>query len=154
MALIPLGGNTITNVAAGVNNTDAVNVEQLNQGLAKATTEVVAGDNIKSVDKTQSQDGHDIYTVNAVGVKEAGQGNTYVKVSGGGDEDWVIDDSAIDTAITNAVNGTGFDLTTSGNATGTSVYRVGKDGKVTIDGGKNIPYNIDRTIKADYKRGI
>ncbi|MBO7081446.1 MAG: YadA-like family protein, partial [Neisseriaceae bacterium] len=54
----------------------------------------------RSVDKTAGTNGEDIYTVNAVGVKEAGTGNKYVKVTGGGTDDFVIDDSALDTAIT------------------------------------------------------
>ena len=128
------GGNTITNVAEGVNNTDAVNVEQLNKGLAKATTEVQAGNNIKSVDKTTATDGHDIYTVNAVGVKEAGSGNKYVKVTGGGTDDFVIDDSAIDSAIGDA----SFSLTSSNQGANTGVTEEIKKGStVTINGGSD-----------------
>ena len=41
------GGNKITNVAAGINPTDAVNKSQLDQAAAAATTTVTAGDNIK-----------------------------------------------------------------------------------------------------------
>ena len=40
------GGNKITNVAAGTDDTDAVNVAQLNKAAAAAKTEVVQGDNI------------------------------------------------------------------------------------------------------------
>ena len=50
----------------------------------------------------------------------------------------MIDDSELDKAITDAVDSTGFDLTTSGNTTGTTVERINKDGKVIISGGKNI----------------
>ena len=68
------GGNTITNVAPGVNNTDAANVQQ----VKAARTEVKAGTNIASVDKTQANDGHDIYTVNAKGTTVSGVGDVIV----------------------------------------------------------------------------
>ncbi|MDY5104710.1 MAG: ESPR-type extended signal peptide-containing protein, partial [Megasphaera elsdenii] len=51
----------ITNVAAGTEATDAVNVAQ----LKTAKTEVKAGTNITSVDKTTGANGQDIYTINA-----------------------------------------------------------------------------------------
>ena len=57
---INAGNLNITNVKAGVNDTDAVNVKQ----LKSAKTEVKAGDNI-TVDKTIGADGQNIYTVNA-----------------------------------------------------------------------------------------
>ena len=50
----------ITNVAAGSDLTDAVNVAQ----LKTAKTEVAAGTNVTSVVKTQGADGQDIYTIN------------------------------------------------------------------------------------------
>ena len=58
-------GQTITNVKAGEADTDAVNVSQLNKVSATAKTEVKAGTNIVSVDKTTGANGQDIYTVNA-----------------------------------------------------------------------------------------
>ncbi len=57
---INAGDLNITNVKAGVNDTDAVNVKQ----LKSAKTEVEAGDNV-TVDKTIGADGQNIYTVNA-----------------------------------------------------------------------------------------
>ena len=57
---INAGNLNITNVKAGVNDTDAVNVKQ----LKSAKTEVKAGDNV-TVDKTIGADGQNIYTVNA-----------------------------------------------------------------------------------------
>ena len=68
------GGNTITNVAPGVNDTDAANVQQ----VKAARTEVKAGTNIVSVDKTQANDGHDIYTVNAEKSTVSGVGDVIV----------------------------------------------------------------------------
>ena len=56
------GGNTITNVAEGQNNTDAVNVKQLKANR----TEVKAGDNVVVTTSADSTDNHTVYTVNAV----------------------------------------------------------------------------------------
>ena len=56
------GGNKITNVAEGTNNTDAVNVKQLKENR----TEVKAGDNVVVTTDVDATDNHTIYTVNAV----------------------------------------------------------------------------------------
>ena len=56
------GGNKITNVAEGTNNTDAVNVKQLKANR----TEVKAGDNVVVTSAVDATDNHTIYTVNAV----------------------------------------------------------------------------------------
>ena len=56
------GGNKITNVAEGQNNTDAVNVKQLKANR----TEVKAGDNVVVTTSADSTDNHTVYTVNAV----------------------------------------------------------------------------------------
>ena len=56
---INAGNKTIVNVDAGVNDTDAVNVQQ----LKKAKTEVKAGNNV-TVDTTYGTDGHTIYIQN------------------------------------------------------------------------------------------
>ncbi|XWY20270.1 YadA-like family protein [Bisgaard Taxon 45] len=52
----------ITNVVAGKDDTDAVNVSQLKEGLAKATTKVEAGKNM-TVTSTTNDDGSTTYTV-------------------------------------------------------------------------------------------
>ena len=56
------GGNKITNVAEGTNNTDAVNVKQLKANR----TEVKAGDNVVVTTDVDATDNHTVYTVNAV----------------------------------------------------------------------------------------
>ena len=56
------GGNKITNVAEGTNNTDAVNVKQLKENR----TEVKAGDNVVVTSDVDATDNHTVYTVNAV----------------------------------------------------------------------------------------
>ena len=57
---VNVGGNNITNVRAGVNDTDAVNVKQLNS----ARTEVEEGDNVKVTSRTGAN-GQTIYKVSA-----------------------------------------------------------------------------------------
>ena len=56
------GGNKITNVTAGTDDTDAVNVAQLNKAAAAAKTEVVQGDNIV-VTQNVGANGQTIYKV-------------------------------------------------------------------------------------------
>ena len=73
---INAGNKTIVNVDAGVNDTDAVNVQQ----LKKAKTEVKAGNNV-TVDTTYGNDGHTIYTVNA---NDVALGDAVLKYSANG----------------------------------------------------------------------
>lgn len=65
----------ITNVAAGTEDTDAVNVSQLKKVSEAAKTEVVKGTNIDSVVETTATDGHTVYTVNAKGTSVSVDGN-------------------------------------------------------------------------------
>jgi len=72
----------ITGVAAGTEDTDAVNVAQLKKAktsiVAAASTEVRAGTNITSVDRTADPgDGHAIYTINAKDTVVTGGTATY-----------------------------------------------------------------------------
>ena len=60
---VNVGGYNITNVKAGVNGTDAVNVNQLNS----ARTEVEEGDNVTVTSRTGAN-GQTIYKVSATGV--------------------------------------------------------------------------------------
>ena len=43
---VSVDGNNITHVKAGKDDTDAVNVKQLKDGIAQATTKVAAGKNV------------------------------------------------------------------------------------------------------------
>ena len=65
---INAGNKTITNVANGTNNNDAVNVSQLNA----AKTNVAAGTNVANVTTTTNADKSKTYTVNAIGTHVAG----------------------------------------------------------------------------------
>lgn len=60
---INAGGKTITNVAPGVYNTDAVNVGQLEAVAASSKTEVVGDEKNINVNEVTAADGHSIYKV-------------------------------------------------------------------------------------------
>ena len=68
---INAGNKTITNVANGVNNNDAVNVSQLNA----ATSNVAAGTNVANVTTTTNADKSKTYTVNAIGTNVTSNSN-------------------------------------------------------------------------------
>ena len=132
---INAGNKKITNVAAGTDDTDAVNVKQ----LKSAKTEVKAGTNV-TVDKTQGADGHDIYTVNAT-------------ATGGAASSWNIKSSATDgknNGITTATNisdaktvemqaGKNLTVKQADTANGASVeFALDKDVDLTKDGSLTI----------------
>ncbi|MGN6972553.1 ESPR-type extended signal peptide-containing protein, partial [Neisseria sp. P0009.S001] len=94
---INAAGNKITNVAAGTDDTDAVNYSQLKQQSAAARTEVAAGTNIKDVVKTTGANGQDIYTVNAKGTT-ASAGSDKVTVTASAEDANNVTDYSIDLA--------------------------------------------------------
>lgn len=59
---VSVDGNKITDVKAGEDDTDAVNVKQLKDGIAQATTKVAAGKNV-TVEPKKNADGSTTYTV-------------------------------------------------------------------------------------------
>ena len=59
---LSVGGNKVTNVDDGTNDSDAVNLKQ----LKAAKTEVKAGENVTVKHTTDTTDNHNIYTVSAV----------------------------------------------------------------------------------------
>ena len=59
---VSVDGNNITNIKAGKDDTDAVNVKQLKDGIAQATTKVAAGKNV-NVTSAKNPDGSTTYTV-------------------------------------------------------------------------------------------
>ncbi|OOF77271.1 hypothetical protein BKG96_08675 [Rodentibacter caecimuris] len=76
--------NKITNVKAGEGDTDAVNVKQLKDGIAQATTTVNAGKNIDVI-PTKNADGSTTYTVKTkdnVDFTSVTTGNTTMNDSG------------------------------------------------------------------------
>lgn len=62
---IDAGNKKITGVAAGTDDTDAVNVSQLNKAVNAAKTEVKAGKNT-SIKESKGTNGESIYTIDAV----------------------------------------------------------------------------------------
>ncbi|ENU22601.1 hypothetical protein F993_02829, partial [Acinetobacter proteolyticus] len=102
---INAAGNPISNVGAGVNGTDAVNKDQLDDAAAAAKTEVTQGKNI-TVSKTTGANGQDIYNVatadnvefNNVDVGDVTIDGTTGKISG-------LTDGAIAAGSTEAING-------------------------------------------------
>ncbi|MCU4392095.1 YadA-like family protein [Acinetobacter courvalinii] len=102
---IDAAGNKITNVAAGTDGTDAVNVDQLKASAAGAKTEVEAGKNM-TIDSTTGADGQTIYTVataddvefNSVKVGDVNIDGATGKISG-------VTDGTVAVGSTEAING-------------------------------------------------
>ena len=76
------GGNKITNVAAGTDNTDAVNVSQLNKAASKAASTVSAGKNMTVTQDTTAADGHTDYKVALNDTVTLGEGANAVTING------------------------------------------------------------------------
>ncbi|HHX2504700.1 TPA: trimeric autotransporter adhesin AtaA, partial [Neisseria subflava] len=142
---INAAGNKITNVAAGTDDTDAVNYSQLKQQSAAARTEVAAGTNIKDVVKTTGANGQDIYTVNAKGTT-ASAGSDKVTVTASAADANNVTDYSIDLAqdtkddIQKGVDAkTTVDtkgLTFNGDSGSTNIEKLGST--VTVAGDDNI----------------
>ena len=142
---INAAGNKITNVAAGTDDTDAVNYSQLKQQSAAARTEVAAGTNIKDVVKTTGVNGQDVYTVNAKGTT-ASAGSDKVTVTASAADANNVTDYSIDLAqdtkddIQKGVDAkTTVDskgLTFNGDSGSTNVEKLGST--VTVAGDDNI----------------
>ena len=90
------GGNKITNVAKGTDDTDAVNVAQLNEQLAatEKTTTIVAGKNVTVSEKVDGNNTE--YTVNADKTTLSQAANGAVKVSEGAKDADGVTDYALD----------------------------------------------------------
>ena len=142
---IDAAGNKITNVAAGTDDTDAVNYSQLKQQSAAARTEVAAGTNIKDVVKTTGANGQDVYTVNAKGTT-ASAGSNKVTVTASAEDANNVTDYSIDLAqdtkddiqkgvdAKNTVDTKG--LTFNGDSGSTNIEKLGST--VTVAGDDNI----------------
>ena len=142
---INAAGKKVTNVAAGTDDTDAVNYSQLKQQSAAARTEVAAGTNIKDVVKTTGANGQDIYTVNAKGTT-ASAGSDKVTVTASAEDANNVTDYSIDLAqdtkddIQKGVDAkTTVDtkgLTFNGDSGSTNIEKLGST--VTVAGDDNI----------------
>ena len=111
------GGNKITNVKAGEDDTDAVNVSQLKAAQAAATSKVAAGNGISVTPVVDATTGSTTYTVAAdTTTLNVGDG------TGGNPAGKVITPTAADANklatvgdIANAINNSGFQATAGGN---------------------------------------
>ena len=138
---IDAGNKNITNVKAGVNDTDAVNVSQI-KGLR---TEVKAGTGV-SVAKTQGTDGHDIYTVSANGAT----GNTDPSKVAAGKNTTVTGDGKAATPYQVNVEGDLTDISSITNGNGSGKISFAGDQVVKVEG--NNPISLDG--KGGYVTGL
>ena len=133
---IDAGNKNITNVKAGVNDTDAVNYSQI-KGLR---TEVKAGNGV-TVAKSQGTDGHDIYTVSSTGAT----GNTDPSKVEGGKNTTVTGDGTAATPYKVNVTGDLTEISSITNGTGS--------GKISFAGDQVVKVEGDNPISLDGKGG-
>ena len=162
---INAGNKAISNVAAGVKDTDAANVGQLNRLTAAAKTEVEAGTNIASVTSKQGTNGQTVYTVNADGASVSAGSDNIVVTKGNKDADNVTDyavdlskavkaDIAKGVAAKDAVDNKGISFagdsgTTAANKLGDTVAVKGDANITTTAGANGIQVGLNKDLKVD-----
>ena len=162
---INAGNKAIGNVAAGVKDTDAANVGQLNRLTAAAKTEVEAGTNIAGVTSKQGANGQTVYTVNADGASVSAGSDNIVVTKGNKDADNVTDyavdlskavkaDIAKGVAAKDAVDNKGISFagdsgTTVANKLGDTVAVKGDANITTTAGANGIQVGLNKDLKVD-----
>ena len=162
---INAGNKAISNVAAGVKDTDAANVGQLNRLTAAAKTEVEAGTNIVGVTSKQGANGQTVYTVNADGASVSAGSDNIVVTKGNKDADNVTDyavdlskavkaDIAKGVAAKDAVDNKGISFagdsgTTVANKLGDTVAVKGDANITTTAGANGIQVGLNKDLKVD-----
>ena len=162
---INAGNKAISNVAAGVKDTDAANVGQLNRLTAAAKTEVEAGTNIASVTSKQGANGQTVYTVNADGASVSAGSDNIVVTKGNKDAnnvtDYAVDlskavkaDIAKGVAAKDAVDNKGISFagdsgTTIANKLGDTVAVKGDANITTTAGANGIQVGLNKDLKVD-----
>ena len=162
---INAGNKAISNVAAGVKDTDAANVGQLNRLTAAAKTEVEAGTNIASVTSKQGANGQTVYTVNADGASVSAGSDNIVVTKGNKDAnnvtDYAVDlskavkaDIAKGVAAKDAVDNKGISFagdsgTTVANKLGDTVAVKGDVNITTTAGANGIQVGLNKDLKVD-----
>ena len=162
---INAGNKAISNVAAGVKDTDAANVGQLNRLTAAAKTEVEAGTNIASVTSKQGANGQTVYTVNADGASVSAGSDNIVVTKGNKDAnnvtDYAVDlskavkaDIAKGVAAKDAVDNKGISFagdsgTTVANKLGDTVAVKGDANITTTAGANGIQVSLNKDLKVD-----
>uniref|UniRef100_UPI0036F3C1B2 beta strand repeat-containing protein n=1 Tax=Pelistega indica TaxID=1414851 RepID=UPI0036F3C1B2 len=163
---LDIGGDKITNVAAGTADTDAVNVSQLKASQAASTSKVAAGSGI-TVATTTNTDGSSTYTVaaktdgNTIKVDDAG--NIAAVTSGITSSSTGVATATTPTAlatagdVATAINNSGFTLTASGaNGSlvkpGSTINMKNTDGNIVISkeaSNNEVVYNLSKNISLD-----
>ena len=162
---INAGNKAISNVAAGVKDTDAANVGQLNRLTAAAKTEVEAGTNIAGVTSKQGKNGQTVYTVNADGASVSAGSDNIVVTKGNKDAnnvtDYAVDlskavkaDIAKGVAAKDAVDNKGISFagdsgTTVANKLGDTVAVKGDANITTTAGANGIQVGLNKDLKVD-----
>ena len=162
---INAGNKAISNVVAGVKDTDAANVGQLNRLTAAAKTEVEAGTNIASVSSKQGANGQTVYTVNADGASVSAGSDNIVVTKGNKDAnnvtDYAVDlskavkaDIAKGVAAKDAVDNKGISFagdsgTTVANKLGDTVAVKGDANITTTAGANGIQVGLNKDLKVD-----
>ena len=162
---INAGNKAISNVAAGVKDTDAANVGQLNRLTAAAKTEVEAGTNIAGVTSKQGANGQTVYTVNADGASVSAGSDNIVVTKGNKDAnnvtDYAVDlskavkaDIAKGVAAKDAVDNKGISFagdsgTTVANKLGDTVAVKGDVNITTTAGANGIQVGLNKDLKVD-----
>ena len=162
---INAGNKAISNVAAGVKDTDAANVGQLNRLTAAAKTEVEAGTNIASVTGKQGKNGQTVYTINADGASVSAGSDNIVVTKGNKDAnnvtDYAVDlskavkaDIAKGVAAKDAVDNKGISFagdsgTTVANKLGDTVAVKGDANITTTAGANGIQVGLNKDLKVD-----
>ncbi|WP_179108066.1 YadA family autotransporter adhesin, partial [Rodentibacter ratti] len=145
---IDAGSKVITNVAPGVNGTDAVNVDQLNQAVSTSKT-TVTGDKGVKVTPSKNADGSMNYNVAAktdgvtITIDKAGNiaaKTTPLTNNANGSVNTPANPDSLATAgdIANAINNSGFNIIGSGNGSGFANELINPSDTVTLDAGKNV----------------
>lgn len=150
---INAGGKAISGVLAGKEETDAVNVQQLDEAKAAASAEVKAGKNVTvTKDTTSANDGHTIYTV-AADFKGADVSGSNAVVYDSESKDKVTlggSTSATPVKLTNLADGT-ISSTSTDAVTGRQLNEVISYRNQTInvagDTGSAVKLNHGNTLK-------
>ena len=162
---VDMGGNKITNVAAGTDPTDAVNVSQLKDATAAATTKVT-GDQGVTVTPTTNADGSTTYNVaaktdNTTIKVDPATGNLTAVTSGitsaPNGTSTADNPTSLVTAgdVATAINNSGWTLTANGAngglvKPGAAVDMNNTDGNIAITkSGNNVTYNLAKDINVD-----
>ena len=164
---INMNNKTITNVAAGINSTDAVNVSQLTTLAAAAKTTVVNGKNTSVIGMT-NPDNSSVYQVNVntddttITTNNAGKLTAVTSPltnAATGSVNLPIAPNALVTAgdVTSAINNSGFTLTANG-ANGSLVKPAAtvniknNDGNIVISktaSDNTVNYDLAKNVRVD-----